>query len=499
MTRRLFAAAFVLFLYLAGVGHWCAFWNWGTMRFLRWPEKLGGYDFDKEYDHYTILRTALVERQMPWVLHESYNHTHLFLGVPDTVLSPQILLLPFMSLGMFMLVQTVLLYSVGFLGLVALRHRYRLSPIPFTLLFLLFNFNGFITSHLHVGHTMWIGYFLFSWVALFVLRLVEEPESPKPALLLALTLFGMMMQGAFHMVIWVWLFLLFFFAFQWRQWRQAVLIFGFSVGLSAYRVLPGVVAFSGTRARSFWAGYPSVKDVLDGLITLRGPEFGWIVANPLYQHPLAWWEFDMYIGVLGLGMVVWYGVWLARRPALGGCRYQPLDKPMIVLAFLSLSYFYSFVADQPVPLFNAEGVSSRFLIVPLVLLMTIAAVRMQRQWDLEPPGLTVQLFWVAVALETAFTLLTHSHLWRVVPGPPGSQRFPFWKPTPIPSPEGTIHAPYPYEDEGTVGNSIDPAAQPPLEYVVSVYGSAILSLIVLALWAWFCWKAWRKSPILSTT
>jgi len=77
------------------------------------------------------------------------------------------------SIGAAFLGNAVLSCSV-IVGLLLIRHRYRLGLAPFTLLFLLFNFNGFITSHLAVGHSMWFGYFLLSFAALFILEMLEE-------------------------------------------------------------------------------------------------------------------------------------------------------------------------------------------------------------------------------------------------------------------------------------------------------------------------------------
>jgi hypothetical protein len=417
LARALTVVALVV-LYVLGLAYWTVFFNRGDIAFSH------NDDWTKEFDYYCVLQEALRTRLVPYHMTEEYQHTDKFLGLPETNLSPQILLLPYLDVGRFLWLNTLLLYSLGFAGCLLLLRRYRLGAAPFTLLFLLFNFNGFITAHLSVGHSMWNGYFLLSFVTLYVLEVVEE-ASFAAALKLALVLFAMMLQGSFHMVIWVWMLLAILTAFHWRYWKQVALALGFSAALSFFRLVPAALTFAGRSDRKFWTGYPTLTDVLDGLVGLHDRNYpaasgGWIGSRILEvpggdHHHLRWWEYDMYVGVLGLAALVVFGVYYRFRggPSLERCRYRALDAPLLVMAFLSLNYFYEVVTRLPVPLLNAEGVTSRFLIVPLLMLLVISVIRMQRV--LEGVRMTAALAVVLVGglLQTNFSLAEHLWLWRI--------------------------------------------------------------------------------------
>jgi hypothetical protein len=86
---------------------------------------------------------------------------------------------------------------------------FQVTPFAFLILFTLAGFNGYITAHLAVGHSMWGGFFLLPFFALEALSLAEEKTSPGVITRMALVLFGMLLQDSFHMFIWCCMFLAF--------------------------------------------------------------------------------------------------------------------------------------------------------------------------------------------------------------------------------------------------------------------------------------------------
>jgi hypothetical protein len=456
----------LLLLYALGLAHWTLFFNRGDVAFSH------NDDWSKEHDYYVVLQQALLTRQPPYHMTAEHQRTDRFLGLPETNLSPQILLLTHLDIGRFLWLNALLLYTLGFVGCLLIRRRYRLGLAPFTLLFLLFNFNGFITSHLAVGHSMWFGYFLLSFAALYVLEIVEE-TSLVPALKLAFVLFVMMLQGSFHLVIWVWMLLFLLVTFNPRYWRRGALAVGFSAALSCFRLLPAAVTFAGRGDRGFWAGYPTLIEMLDGLVGLHGRDYpaaneGW-TDSPITGHHLRWWEYDMYVGIMGLVALVVFGVYYRFRAAsaLERSRYRELDAPLLVMAFLSLNYFYAVVASLPVPLLNAEGVTSRFLIIPLLMLLVISAVRMQCVLESVrmTPALAVLL--VGGLLQIGFSLAEHSWVWKIKPTEEAR--------------EPTIRL---------IGESPDRL------YVASIWLSAAASAVALPAWvAVFRWARRREGPV----
>lgn len=455
-------------LFAVGVVHWVWFFNFGDMAFTP-------YDWPKEYQYYTVLRKAVSGDTLPYHVSVTFhNITNRFLGLPETLLSPQVLLLPWLRTGDFILLNTLLLYTVGFLGCLLIKRRYRLTLVPFALLYVLINFNGYITSRLAVGHSMWNGYFLLPWFALYLLQMLEEGPAPgPPAMKLAFVIFAMMLQGSLHMCIWCWMFLFFLVLFQWRYWKQGALIIAFSGGLSLFRLLPAAVAFWGN-ANPFISGYPSVKDLLDAFAVPRDHRHPWLGAG---SSPLGWWEYDIYVGALGLAVLFYFGIWLrfSRAPFLRECKYSQLDGPLALLTLLSMGSLHGYICSLPLPLVNAERVSSRFVIVPVVLLMVLSAIRLQRLLDPWRRTIGTQALLLGVLLLTYLSLARHSEAWCIARMDQDAR-------------------------DDVIDFSIAIISQDDPWYVFVVNASGVASLVVLA--AWLAVLQWLRrggmSPLAST-
>lgn len=390
-------------LILAGLFQWGDLLNWGRVPF----DLADWYDITAPRLRY--LQEAIRLGVLP--LHVSVaagmkGATDRFLAVPDLILSPQVLLLRLLDPGTFALVNVLLLYLAGCAGLLLLRRRWRLSLAAFAPLFVLFNFNGHITAHLAVGHLTWGGYFLLPFFVERVLSLLEHGGGRRWAAFTALLLTAIFWQGAFHPFVWCLLLLgllgLGSPAARWPAWGAAVL----AVALNLVRVLPAALVAADLKI-GFSSGFTSVGELLGGLVRLVPPARALENLTPLNPQ-VAWWEFDHYLGWLGLVFVLG-GAWAAwRRREL-----RPLLAALAVLAALSVGRLYRVVFVLGVPLLSGERVTSRFLIVPLLFLMTLAAAGLQRRWQACPPAGAERL-----AALLGFLLLTgdleqHRLLWKV--------------------------------------------------------------------------------------
>jgi hypothetical protein len=469
---------FLLSLYGLGIAHWVYFLHQGHV-----PDEIRSWrshDWPKEFRYYTVLNSALQDREIPYRVSMLFHkHTDRFLGLPETNLSPQVLLLPYFKIGKFIVFNVCLLYTVGFVGCLALRRRYRLGLITFTVFFLLFSFNGYITSHLAVGHSMWVGYYLLPFFCLYILKWLEGETDSTTALKLAFVLFLMVLQGAFHMMIWCWMFLLLFVACNRQYWKPVALTLGLSFLLALFRLLPAAYIFwdFDDDEYTFLSGYPTLKDVLDGLIEVRpwyydyvGGIFGW----------MGWWEYDVYVGILGLAFLVYFGIYRCfdKSPALQECRYRALDLPMAILAILSLSYFYAFICKVPLPLFRGERVSSRFLIIPLFMLLVIATIRMQRVLERVRVSPLLAVLLIGGVLQIAFSQGQHSYRWSIPVIEPA------WKKEykDEPPPDIDIH--------------IVPEDRPDRwYYLATVQASAAVSLLALIGWGYWSWRSRIQPPL----
>lgn len=396
--------ALVILLFCLGVIHWLYFFNFGRLAF-------SAFDWPKEYKYYSVLRQALLEPAIPYHISEKFQSTDRFLALPETNLSPQIILLPHMNIPQFILFNTLLLYSIGFFGCLLIKRKYKLSFYPFTMLFLLFNFNGYITSHLAVGHSMWNGYFLLPFFCLFVLRLLEEPQKNKNSIFkLSILLFIMVLQGSFHIFVWCLMFLVLIGLFNRKIIGPAFLITLFSIFLSAFRLMPAAANFYNKGYPFvFISGYPGLFALFKALIAIKS------AAYFPFESKMGWWEFDAYVSIIGLAALVYFGIYLrfSKKQGFGEHKFKALDLPLLAMVLLSLNPFYGLIAKLPLPFLNSQRFSSRFIIIPLVFLMIISAIRLQRSASLFSKKIILRLILVAAILLIFFSLGWHSHVWRI--------------------------------------------------------------------------------------
>jgi hypothetical protein len=440
-------------LYLGGAAHWV--WFFGTAADpLRGPS-FTREDWPKEYRYYSVLQEAVRDGEIPYAISRPI-HTRRFLSLPEVNWSPQILLLRVLEVGPFILAHTLLLYSAGFVGLLLLKRHLRLGLLPFTFLFLVFCFNGHLTAHLAVGHSMWAAHFLFPFPVLGTLLLLESPSDRRVPPALGLALFLILLQGGFHAFVWWLLFLALVPLFHRAALGPVLQTLAWAGFLSACRLLPAYFLLD-RKDQSFISGFPSATDLWRGLVSLvpaTAPRRGGLFDT------VSWWELDHYVGYVGLAWLACFGAsWWWRRT---GAK-QTLAGPMLVFFLLSLGDLYAPFNALPIPLVSAERVSSRFLLLPLLFTAVLAAERMEA-WLRERRGPLRPALGLAGAVLLALSLGAHSRLWR------------------LESLEGMLPA-----RKGRLEISIASLPHPlgahDLAYVRTVQGSALLSAGVLVLLA----------------
>jgi hypothetical protein len=286
-----------------------------------------------------------------------------------------------------------------------------LTALPFVLLFLLFNFNGYITSHIAVGHSMWNGYFLLPFFFILLFELMEgRREESLLVIEFSFFLFLLCLQGSFHIFVWCLFFLSIFGAFNRRHLRSVFLIIGLALLVSSFRLLPAALTFyKKGYPFLFISGFPGAKAFFYALAVIKD------VAYRQFKMSMGWWEFDTYISVIGLAFIAYFGIYLrfSKNPLLKDCKYREMDAPVFLMALLSIGPLYSYVSNLPIPFLNSQRYSSRFFIIPLAALMIISCLRLKELL----PGLKKMKYFKASAAACigalAILLARHSWLWRI--------------------------------------------------------------------------------------
>ncbi|MDD5350995.1 MAG: hypothetical protein PHQ12_12355 [Chthoniobacteraceae bacterium] len=357
--RWLDVAALVLALG-GGIAFWLFFFGWGSvrLRFEDWPNQ--AYYLD-------ILRLAVSHGQIPWIGNWDAHATDKFLAVPETLLAPQIALLPWLSNGVFAALEVCLLYAAGVAGWWRAKRVLGWTPEAFLLAVVAASFNGFVVSHLAIGHLMWAGCFLAPWLLLSLREILADAPAPRCWLPLAFWLFGLFLLGAFHLAVW-WIFFTGFAALARPKTAllPAVCAVGAAGAMAAFRIVPALVF---VRERyAFITGYPSLGVLWKAFTQIHGYEGGTVtgpVQTVVTAEMLGWWEFNHYTGlglllfVLGAaGVALWNRRPPEARALAAGC-----------LGILVLSYGRCYALLYPLPLFHSERVVTRFVSVAFLGLL----------------------------------------------------------------------------------------------------------------------------------
>lgn len=390
-------------LFLAGAAFWVVLLDRAPFTFSGPPVALE--DWPKEYRYLAVLQQAVREGRIPFVLSEPVVFSRKFLAIPETCLSPQVLLLRVLEPGAFVVVNVLLLHAAFCAGVVALARRYRLALVPAAAFYLLAGFNGHVTAHLAVGHSMWAGFLLLPAFLLPLAALAEDAPAPRAPILLALAMTAILFQGALHVFTWCVLLLVLFAAFNPQRLRAVAQALAWTAGCAALRLLPAVLV-ARRREAAFLSGYPSIGTLVRGLVTILppdGPKRGGLFGA------VSPWELDAYVAPAGLALLAaGLALFVRRVPGSGLAR---LAGPAAVLAVLALGDAGVLFELSRLPLLSAERVTSRLVALPLVIAALLAAVGLDRAWRAGGRAVRASLL-VAVAA-TALGLAAHGWTWRV--------------------------------------------------------------------------------------
>jgi len=378
-------------LLLGGIYLWGIFLNWGKVSFTfsDWNAITG--------PRLAFLRDAMTKRVLP--LHISdpaalQAPTDRFLSVPNTFMGPTVILLRYLTMQQFIIVQTILMFVVGFAGLLVLGKQLKLSPFAFTLLFFLFNFNGHILSHYSVGDFSWNSYFLLAWFAVLVVELLQKKRVGWAWVTeMALVMFLMFLQGAFHFFLYSLTFLLVLAVFSPKYLLTVAETIAASAAISAVRIAPALLE-TGTLKVSYLGGYPMVHDLWDALVT---PTFPGVYST---LNGVNWgmgnWEYTIYIGLLGALFLIFFGIYRTIKsgrsnsagqdgqttPAAQGSPYQLLLLPCLVFTLFSFTAVFEALRNLlRIPPLTGERVASRLFIFAVLFLIVLAVYELQKWLD----------------------------------------------------------------------------------------------------------------------
>jgi len=408
----------IVTLYIVGAFFWGNFLNWTRtpLDFEDWGViNSPRLDFFADMFRDDKLPLHMVYPKMEGQEHPLHRLTDRYLAIPDVITTPQILLLKFLSINKFIYIDILINFTIATFGLLWFRQKYNLSLLAYGVLFLLFNFNGYIQSHYAIGHITWAGYFLFPLFIALLIQFVEGQQNWIWVSKLSFLLCYMVLAGSQHHFTWALIFLGVFALVCWDKIKW-IIAAGFFAGLlSAVRLLPPILIISHVYddgGNRLLTGYPTIVEIFRSLVILVQPSEQNFVSSDVSW--LRHWEFDIYIGLIGSIFIIYFGIfsWVKnakRYPAL-----QKLFIPTLVVLILTIGHVYSLVRKLHIPLLDGERVPSRMIGLPLVVVILIAVIYFQN-W-LDEKHVTRFVVW-ALGFSVLFLigndLWTHAEIWNL--------------------------------------------------------------------------------------
>ncbi|GAP14365.1 hypothetical protein LARV_02133 [Longilinea arvoryzae] len=400
---------FLGLVFVAGLIFWGLFMNWGRgpITFHDWA--------DITAPRLTLIRNAVSSLTLPLnastPMDMGATASTKVLAIPDLLLSPQIVFLPFMSVAQFSLFQVVLLYAAGFWGLLQLRRKLNWSLLTFGIVDVLFNFNGNITAGIAVGHLTWTGYFLFPWFAYLIFEAINQKPGWQWIFKMAVVLFAVLLQGSYHQFIWLLFFLGFFAIAYYRNFMTIASAAVFSVLLGFMRLTPEFSLLDDYK-NEFIAGYLNVGAIYHALVMVDKPILARLAGVGKY---LGTWELSLYIGFAGFAFLVLFGLirpWF-RKPLKN--RYIRCYIPVLGMVLLSMNQVYKPLRDTfDIPILSGERVATRIIIVGFVFLVFLAANEFQLWLDYRKRSPFAFGAVFAFSGWGLFEIFNNARQWRVV-------------------------------------------------------------------------------------
>jgi hypothetical protein len=353
--------------FLMGIVYWYLF-------YFRGAPAIAHGDWIKEQVYLNTLRLSLEQFLIPWSWEKSFYHSALFMANPEVVFTPDVLLVRVMSNNQFIYLHHCLFYAIGFFSLHQISSTLKLRTSVYLLIYLLFNFNGYITSHISEGHFQWTGYYLIPGFLLFLYQSSQYQAVNRNDVLAGGVLGLLFANGSFHMAIWLSLFATLLFVFERRSWLKfaAVMLVGYGIG--AFRIIPALIYFSPASTKGMQTGYTDFSLLLNALTQLRGHGYGATTLS-------GWWEYSLYVGFTGLLLLTAGFILYLCRELKQKQLKQPWVLAAVVIFLLSLGNTWGILSTFQLPFGSIERLSTRFIIIPFLLTVVVSAYALNHFLD----------------------------------------------------------------------------------------------------------------------
>lgn len=388
-----------------------SFKNLFDLRFV-YPNTVIVNDWHKELSYLAIVKEAIESRQLPWFvenLSKIVKGGDEFVGLPVYLTAPHALLLVFFNPFEFHLLNHLLCLSIGFVGCIIASKHWNFTFSTFIFFTLTFNFyGGFALKIAAYGPSM-MGYYLSIFVILCLDKMYndsarkEHLSISQNSISLAFILSTILYLGSLHYFVqWI-TFIIFWSLFNRKLFFEVVKAGVLTILITAPRLFPAVANFGFDGNPSEVMGYMPRIMFFEGFYDIR-----LIIDEPAFS----WWEYNNYISAIGIIAVMVFAVFpLCRKQNRQNSIVMSMFPAGLIVAIISFWKFKAFLVPHFIPLLNAESLTSRYIFIPVLLLLLFASKNYSKS-ELQF-NLAEKLFCYAmIALHVVF-LATNLFYWRL--------------------------------------------------------------------------------------
>ncbi|HTX79589.1 MAG TPA: hypothetical protein VMC62_07975 [Longilinea sp.] len=404
--HRWFSRVWLIAAYLGMMFLWGRFLWWGTV----------GLDYE-DWGQITVPRVNIIHEALergilplnvgdPSTLH---NMTDRFLSIQDVITTPEMVMLLWVPVNQYIVIQFLIYVTIGTLGLLWIKRHYHLSLIAYSIMYVLFMFNGYIQAHIGEGHFTWGAYFLFPWFIASVVLLLEGKANWRWLAATSFMFLYMLLMGGEHMYVWLLIFLGFLALVSVDRIKWILGAMAASMFLGAIRLLPPALIYFDLRSSfPFLSGYPSLYYLGVSMVSLVNQN----MAAWNFSTELGPWEYDVYVGLIGVAFLLYFGVWQWYKQHRSFPELTRLALPSLALVILSIGNVFQYFERLPIPLLTSERVSTRLIAVPLSVMIVISAICFQKWLDEHPLSNVAKIGALLLSGTLFYELKYHATIWN---------------------------------------------------------------------------------------
>lgn len=376
VSLRRFGLVFAVSLVVAS-GFWSPFISGGSPNAFDWASH--------HYHYFDWVRTSFAEHgAVPLYMADAWITPNFLANAESPQMGPLAPLLLVLPTAVYLKVLVVFFAALGLTGTFMLLRDLDVGALIAAPVAFVFAFQGFVVSHVAIGHHWAMGALLLPGLLCLYRRAALGSNA---ALWLAAAGNAFTIAGGQHQpFIWQNLFLGFV-ALLWSlrvrdgfPISRLALLWVASFGLGAVKLLPMWIEFRDYDPSVRIPGIPF--GVALWSLVARGQEPGTVVEGLEYLHGAAWWEYAFYLGGLAAAILA-LGIGAARRE-------WPLLLMGCVFVWLSLEWPSSLRALDPwpllaeLPVWRTQRGPSRMLFAGLFALLVAGSLGLQRLSELVP-------------------------------------------------------------------------------------------------------------------